>query len=63
MIHYRWATVVMTGKWCTTREKALRDALSAGQAEEVAEGIRLQEFAWLEYGDPSDPQQLVQVSD
>lgn len=59
MIHYRWATAVMIGKWCATRKQALRDALSAGQAEAIGEDIVLHDFTWIEYGDPSNPGQIV----
>lgn len=51
VLHYRWATVVMTGRWCATREKALHDALLAGQAEASGDDIILHDFAWIEYGD------------
>lgn len=59
MVQFRWATVAMTGNWCNTRDRALRDALAAGHAELAGDNIVLRDFAWIEYGDPSNPQQIM----
>lgn len=59
MIYYRWATAAIIGKWRETREKAMRDALGAGQAELIGGGIALFEFARIEEGEVVGKEMLV----
>lgn len=49
--HYRWATSVLSGRWCLSKEEALFDAFRAGQAiqaSEQSDKIVLQPFARID---------------
>lgn len=52
-MRYRYRTPALVGRWCSTREEALLDALKANQARRVdAHEIELMSYTMIEEGDP-----------
>ncbi len=51
MTQYRWITSALCGRWCSSPEEALYDALRAGQGFQTlanSDQITLHEFARVE---------------
>jgi hypothetical protein len=52
MTQHRWITASLSGRWCSSVDEALFDALRAGQAVQKSDQnqeIVLRDFATIEY--------------